>query len=53
MNFAYAGQIFVSRSFYEVVGCLSEEYAALFSYLGKRADKHVREYEVYELAPVR
>ena len=53
MNFADGGQIFVSRSFYEVIGCLSEEYAALFSYLGKRADKHVREYEVYEVAPAR
>ena len=53
MNFADAGQIFVSRSFYEVIGCLSEEYAALFSYLGRRADKHVREYEVYEVAPTR
>ena len=53
MSFADGGQIFVSRSFYEVIGCLSEEYAALFSYLGKRADKHVREYEVYEVAPPR
>ena len=53
MNFADAGQIFVSRSFYEVIGCLSDEYAALFSYLGKKADKHVREYEVYEVAPSR
>jgi len=51
MDFAGAGQIYVSRSFYEVVGCLSQEYAELFSYLGKRADKHVREFEVYEVAP--
>ena len=53
MDFAGAGQIFVSRSFYEVIGCLSQEYAALFSYLGKRADKHVREFDVYEVAPAR
>ncbi|MFZ0468785.1 MAG: adenylate/guanylate cyclase domain-containing protein [Thiogranum sp.] len=53
MDFAGAGQIYVSRSFYEVVGCLSQEYAELFSYLGKRADKHVREFEVYEVAPAR
>lgn len=53
MDFAGAGQIFVSRSFYEVIGCLSQEYAELFSYLGKRADKHVREFDVYEVAPAR
>ena len=53
MDFAGAGQIYVSRSFYEVVGCLSQEYAELFSYLGKKADKHVREFEVYEVAPAR
>lgn len=53
MDFAGAGQIFVSRSFYEVIGCLSEEYAELFSYRGKKADKHVREFDVYEVAPAR
>jgi len=53
MDFAGAGQIYVSRSFYEVIGCLSQEYAELFSYLGKRADKHVREFELYEVAPAR
>jgi class 3 adenylate cyclase len=53
MDFAGPGQIFVSRSFYEVIGCLSQEYAELFLYLGKRADKHVREFDVYEVAPAR
>jgi class 3 adenylate cyclase len=53
MDFAGAGQIFVSRSFYEVIGCLSQEYAELFSYLGKKADKHVREFDVYEVAAAR
>jgi class 3 adenylate cyclase len=53
MDFAGAGQILVSRSFYEVIGCLSQEYAELFSYLGKRADKHVREFDVYEVAAAR
>lgn len=51
MDFAGAGQIYVSRSFFEVVGCLSEEYAELFSYRGKKADKHIREFELYEVAP--
>jgi class 3 adenylate cyclase len=47
MNFAQAGQLLVSRSFYEVVSCLSLDYASLFSYVGARTDKHVREHEVY------
>ena len=53
MDFAGAGQIYVSRSFYDVIGCLSDEYAELFSYRGKKADKHVREFELYEVAAVR
>lgn len=47
MSFSLPGQILVSRSFYEVVSCLSEEYARLFHYLGMKADKHVREHQVY------
>jgi hypothetical protein len=37
----------VSRSFYEVVSCLSEGYGRLFHYEGSRTDKHVREHEIY------
>lgn len=51
MDFAGAGQILVSRSFYEVIGCLSQEYSELFLYKGKKADKHVREFDIYEVAP--
>ena len=47
MSFAEPGQILVSRSYYEVVSCLSEEYAKLFHYEGSRTDKHVRAHEVY------
>src|SRR5712691_4276893 len=47
MSFARPGQIVVSRSYYDVVSNLSEEYAKLFSYDGARTDKHVREHEVY------
>ncbi|MGE3161475.1 MAG: adenylate/guanylate cyclase domain-containing protein [Burkholderiales bacterium] len=47
MNFSQAGQLLVSRSFYEVVSCLSLDYASLFSYVGARTDKHVREHEIY------
>jgi class 3 adenylate cyclase len=49
MSFAVPGQILVSRSYYEVVSRLTQEYAKLFHYLGTRADKHVREHEIYAI----
>ncbi len=49
MTFAQSGQLLVSRSYYEVVSCLSLDYASLFSYVGARTDKHVREHEVYSV----
>jgi class 3 adenylate cyclase len=49
MSFARPNQILVSRSFYEVIGCLSTEYEQLFQYQGVRKDKHVREHAVYEV----
>ena len=49
MSFAAPNQILVSRSYYDVVSCLSEEYAQLFRYHGIHKDKHVREHEVYEV----
>ena len=47
MSFADPGQLLVSRSFYEVVSCLSRDYESLFGYVGARTDKHVRAHEVY------
>ncbi len=47
MSFARPGQIVVSRSFYDVVSVISNEYAKLFKYEGSRTDKHVREHEIY------
>jgi class 3 adenylate cyclase len=47
MSFAEPGQVLVSRSYYDVVSCLSDEYGKLFAYDGSRTDKHVREHEVY------
>ncbi len=47
MSFSEPGQVLVSRSYYEVVSCLAEEYAKLFHYEGSRTDKHVRDHEVY------
>src|SRR5215210_3592910 len=53
MSFADPGQLLVSRSFYEVVSRLSDEYDDLFTHIGERHDKHVRAHEVYSvnLAP--
>lgn len=47
MSFARPGQVLVSRSYYDVVSCMSEEYTKLFTFEGSRTDKHVREHEVY------
>jgi hypothetical protein len=47
MSFATPGQVLVSRSYYEVVSRMSDEYGPLFHYEGARTDKHVREHEVY------
>jgi class 3 adenylate cyclase len=49
MSFSRPGQLLVSRSFYEVVSCLSRDYLSLFRHEGSRTDKHVREHEVYSV----
>jgi class 3 adenylate cyclase len=49
MSFSSPGQLLVSRSFYEVVSCLSRDYLKLFRHEGSRTDKHVREHEVYSV----
>jgi class 3 adenylate cyclase len=49
MGFAAPNQVLVSRSFYEVVSHISNEYAQLFQYAGLHRDKHVREHELYEV----
>ena len=49
MSFAGPRQLLVSRSFYEVVSCLSRDYAGLFHHEGARTDKHVREHDVYSV----
>jgi class 3 adenylate cyclase len=47
MSFAEPGQLLVSRSYFDIVSCLSQEYAKLFQYQGARADKHIREHDIY------
>jgi hypothetical protein len=49
MGFADPGQILVSRSYYDAVSRLSQEYAGMFHYQGSRTDKHVREHEVFAI----
>jgi class 3 adenylate cyclase len=51
MSFANPGQVLVSRSYFEVISRLSQEYAKLFHYEGSHADKHVREHQVYSVSP--
>ena len=51
MSFAAAGQLFVSRSFYDVVQLLSGEYATMFQPVGGRTDKHERTHEVFAVNP--
>jgi hypothetical protein len=49
MSFAQPNQLLVSRSYYDVVSCLSEDLNKMFSYSGMHNDKHVREHAVYEV----
>jgi class 3 adenylate cyclase len=51
MSFASEGQLFVSRSFYDVVLLLSAEYATMFQPIGGRTDKHARTHEVLAVNP--
>jgi len=49
MSFAEPGQILVSRSYYDIMARLSDDYASLFHYQGAKTDKHVREHEVWAI----
>ncbi len=51
MNFAEAGELLVSRSFYDVARLLAAEYASVFQPIGARADKHGRTHEVFSIIP--
>ena len=50
MSFANAGELLVSRSFYEVVLLLSGEYASMFHAKTSQTDKHMRVHEVYAVS---
>jgi len=49
MGFAKPGQILVSRSYFDAVSRLTQEYAGMFHHEGSRTDKHVREHELYAI----
>jgi class 3 adenylate cyclase len=50
MSFSDPGQLLVSRSFFEVVSRVADDYDSLFVHAGSRTDKHVREHEVYAVS---
>jgi class 3 adenylate cyclase len=47
MSFAHTNQIVVSRSYYDVVACLSDNGASRFVHLGEHRDKHDRAHDIY------
>ena len=47
MSFAKPNQIVVSRSYYDITSCLTQEISQMFDYSGIKHDKHVREHEIY------
>jgi hypothetical protein len=49
MSFAQPNQLLVSRTYYDVISCLSDENPKMFAYIGVHNDKHVRQYDVYEV----
>ena len=50
MSFANAGELLVSRSFYEVILLLSGEYSTMFHAKTSQTDKHNRVHEVYAVS---
>ena len=50
MSFAGAGELLVSRVFYDIVSRLSDDYAAMFKMEGSRTDKHERAHDVYSVS---
>jgi serine/threonine protein kinase len=47
MDFAEANEIIASREFVDVITRISDRAHGLFDYLGRRADKHLRDYDLY------
>lgn len=49
MSFSRPNQLLVSRAYYDVVSCLTDESPEMFTHIGVHSDKHVREHDVYEV----
>jgi len=49
MAFAEPNQLLVSRSYYDIVNAISENYESMFDYVGRHEDKHKRKHSVYEV----
>ena len=47
MGFAQPGQVVATRSFKDALAFLAPEYGSLFTFDGRRLDKHQREHEIY------
>jgi class 3 adenylate cyclase len=50
MSFSKPGELLVSRSYYDVMSCLSSTYQFSFTSEGSRTDKHMRAHDVYSVA---
>jgi glucokinase len=49
MAFAEPSQLLASRSYFDVVNAISEDYDAMFNYMGMKEDKHIRRHALYEV----
>ncbi|MGD2137994.1 MAG: adenylate/guanylate cyclase domain-containing protein [Gammaproteobacteria bacterium] len=49
MSFARPNQLLVSRTYHDVISCLSDDNPKMFAHLGIHNDKHVRQFDVYEV----
>jgi len=49
MSFASGNQLLVSKSYFEIVSKISNNYSTELNYLGLRSDKHDKQHDVYEL----
>ena len=50
MSFAAENQLLVSKSYFEMVNKMSQDYSRELQHLGLRADKHDQQHDIYELA---
>ncbi|MFI5445645.1 protein kinase [Polaromonas sp. UC242_47] len=49
MDFAQPNQIVVSRAYYDVISCVTDNAAGMYRALGPHLDKHLRSHDIYAL----